>query len=113
MTLVMRSRWLAVLLACCSSAPTRSPARPAKPENKCAFVADHLMTLLTDTAKAAPVEELDRVRQQFHTRCKEDGWSPAAQKCFLGLASKGEVDRCASELTESQHEALEHGALSK
>jgi hypothetical protein len=103
----MRIRGLVLFLACCSSsAPARAPGPPPPTTNKCAFVADHLLSLLTDEAKAAPAEELDRVRMQFDTRCKEDAWSIAAQDCFLALTAKEEVDRCAAQLTAAQQEAL-------
>lgn len=77
------------------------------PENRCAHVADHLLSLMSATAQEAPPDELDRVRIQFKQRCERDGWSPAAQQCFLELAAKEEVDRCAAQLTEAQREALE------
>lgn len=62
---------------------------------------------MTATAQGAPAEELDRVRIQFTQRCERDGWSPAAQQCFLDLAAKEDVDRCASQLTDAQREAIE------
>jgi hypothetical protein len=103
----MRIWFLAVAFAACSSAPARPPGPPPATTSKCAFVADHLLSLLTDEAKAAPTEVLDKVRMRFETRCKDDGWSVTAQDCFLGLASKNEVDKCASQLTEDQQKALE------
>ena len=68
------------------------------------------MSLLSDTAREAPVEELDRVRAGFTHHCERDGWSAKAQQCFLALASKDEVDRCANELTPEQQRALEQPA---
>jgi len=95
---------LVLLVACSSAAPPL--AQPAAPANKCAFVADHLLSLLTATAKDAPGEELDRVRTQFNQRCNEDAWSAEAQQCFLELTAKEDVDRCAAKLTEAQRAAL-------
>jgi hypothetical protein len=95
----------AVLSACSHAAPAEKPAAP--PPSRCAYVADHLLSLLTDTARQAPAEELDRVRASFNTRCVEDRWSPEAQQCFEALTSKVDVNRCASLLTEEQVKALE------
>jgi hypothetical protein len=93
----------------CSSSPAPEPAGPKGPSS-CARVADHLVSLLSDTAREAPVEELDRVRAGFTHHCEQDGWSDKAQQCFLTLASKDEVDRCANELTNDQRAALEQPA---
>ena len=96
---------LLLIAACSSTAP--APAKPAMPENKCAHVADHLISLLTSAAKDAPTDEVDRVRNMFNTRCRDDRWSPDAQQCFLALTAKEEVDRCAAQLTDEQRTALE------
>lgn len=94
-----------VALGACGGT-TKRAAPPPPPPDRCAFVADHLLSLLTPAAHDAPTEELDRVRAQFNARCKEDGWSPAAQQCFLDLKAKEDVDQCASQLTEAQRNAL-------
>ena len=99
---------LATLLACGGGGPP--PAPPPAPASKCAHVADHLLSLLTTTARDAPAEELDRVRAMFNTRCRDDGWSMTAQECFLALRAKEEVDRCAAQLTQTQRAALEQPA---
>ena len=62
---------------------------------------------MTDAAKDAPVEELDRVRATFNRRCRDDGWSNKAQDCFLALTTKEDVDRCATLLTDAQRARLE------
>lgn len=105
-TAALVSTALLVVTACSSPPPLRPPPRPP---DDCARVADHLLSLMTDAAREAPVEELDRVRATFNRRCRQDGWSPKAQQCFLALAAKEEVDRCASLLTDAQRQALEHG----
>jgi hypothetical protein len=94
--------------AACTTTASPAPVQPV-PENKCAHVADHLLSLLTASAKEAPGEELDRVRNVFHSRCRDDGWSAQAQQCFLALTAKEEVDRCAAQLTDAQRSALEQG----
>jgi hypothetical protein len=101
-------RALLVLAVACGS-PAKPIARPAAvaPPDQCAQVADHLLSLMTAAAKDAPTEELDRVRVAFQRRCDEDRWSPEAQRCFLELTDKAEVDRCASRLTEEQRRSLE------
>jgi hypothetical protein len=97
---------IAVLVAC-GSGGTQAPVAATPPPSKCAHVADHLLSLLTPTARDAPAEELDRVRTMFHMRCRDDGWSIAAQECFLALRAKDEVDRCAAQLSDTQRAALE------
>jgi hypothetical protein len=108
----VRAIVLAAVIACagaCSSSPPPRPVTPKGP-SMCARVADHLVSLLSDAAKQAPVEELDRVRAGFTHHCERDAWSEKAQQCFLALASKDEVDRCATELTIEQRTALEEPA---
>ncbi len=95
-----------VLVAACSS-KSPQPAQPVAPANRCAHVADHLLSLLSSSAQEAPAEELDRVRNMFNTRCRQDVWSAEAQQCFLALTVKEEVDRCAAQLTDVQRKALE------
>lgn len=96
---------LIALVACVSS--SAPPPAPPPPASKCPHVADHLLSLLSPTAREAPTEELDRVRALFNARCEQDRWSPAAQQCFLALAAKEEVNRCATLLTDEQRTALE------
>jgi hypothetical protein len=97
---------LALMHFACSSPAKTETAKPA-PTNKCAFVADHLITLMTKTAQEAPSEEIDKVRSFFNTRCTADAWSPAAQECFLALEAKEDVNNCAAQLTDEQRSALE------
>lgn len=108
-------RWFAlVLFACGSNSPPPAPVQPAgEPADKCAHVADHLLSLLTDTAKEAPIEQLDAMRAKFNTHCVDDGWSPKAQSCFLGLRVKEEVDVCATLLTPAQRARLEQPSQTK
>jgi hypothetical protein len=100
--------YVLLVAAACGSPPTPAtpPVAPV-PANQCARVADHLLSLMTDAAKEAPTEEVDRVRVAFQRRCDEDRWSAEAQQCFLDLASKADVDRCATRLTDAQRQALE------
>lgn len=104
---VLQCAMLGVVVACGSPTKPSPPPAPPAPENQCAQVADHLLSLMTATAKDAPTEELDRVRVAFKRRCDEDRWSPEAQHCFLELTDKAEVDRCATRLTDPQRRALE------
>ena len=96
---------LVVVVACGS--PVKPSTPPAPPQNQCAQVADHLLSLMTATAKDAPTEELDRVRVAFERRCDDGRWSPEAQRCFLELVDKADVDRCATQLTDEQRRSLE------
>jgi hypothetical protein len=103
----MRTSLLAIALAiaACSSGKATSPPpsnAATPPPNKCAYVADHLLSLMTKTAQEAPAEELDRVRNHFNNRCVTDGWSMEAQECFLSLTTREAVDQCAAKLTEDQ-----------
>lgn len=97
---------LSIVLVACSGPAENTPAPVAAPASTCAHVADHLLSLLTPTAREAPAEELDRVRAMFHARCRDDGWSASAQDCFLALRVKEDVDRCAAQLTDAQRAAL-------
>jgi hypothetical protein len=103
----MRLAFVVLAVACGSPAKPTAPPTPAAPANECARVADHLLSLMTDTAKDAPTEQLDRVRVAFERHCKDDHWSTAAQRCFLDLETKADVDRCATQLTDTQRQALE------
>lgn len=98
---------LVVVIGCGSPPKPTAPLAAPAPQNQCAQVADHLLSLMTATAKDAPTEELDRVRVAFKQRCDDDRWSPEAQRCFLELTDKAEVDRCANRLTDEQRRALE------
>lgn len=98
---------LCAVLACGAPVKPSTPPPPSAPESQCAQVADHLLSLMTATAKDAPTEELDRVRVAFKKRCDEDRWSVEAQRCFLELTDKAEVDRCATRLTDEQRRLLE------
>jgi hypothetical protein len=75
---------------------------PTTPASKCPNVADQLLSLMTATAKDAPLESLDSMRMVFTERCEQDGWSREAQECFLGLTAMTEAARCESLLTEAQ-----------
>lgn len=97
---------LAGALAACNGSKS-APAQPVAPPNKCAHVADHLLSLMTKTAQDAPAEELDRVRAHFHKRCTEDRWSADAQQCFLSLTAREDVNRCAAQLTDEQRTNIE------
>jgi hypothetical protein len=103
----MRRALILLVTACGSASTSTTPVAPAAPAPSCARVADHLLSLMSPTAKDAPTEEVDRVRVMFERRCTEDRWSTDAQRCFLDLADKAEVDRCASQLTDAQRHALE------
>jgi hypothetical protein len=105
----MRVRsWLSIVLVACARAslPPPAPAPSPPPRDTCAHVADHLLSLLSETAREAPPEELDRVRAAFGARCEQDGWSVEARRCFVELTRREDVDRCASLLTEDQQQAL-------
>jgi len=102
----MRTSWLAFVLVACSGGGPAPVAKPAAPANKCAFVADHFISLLTKEAQEAPADEIDRLRAHFNRRCVDDGWSAEAQQCFLSLTAKEDINRCAEQLTETQRDAI-------
>jgi hypothetical protein len=106
----VRSSLFSALVACASAPPAPpAPVPSPPPRDTCAHVADHLLSLLSETAREAPPDELDRVRAAFLARCEQDGWSVDARRCFVELASRDDVDRCASLLSEDQQRALGPG----
>lgn len=95
---------LVVLLVACSSSAPKAPAPPLP--SKCASVADHLLSLMSPTAQE-PTETLDKMRTIFETRCRDDGWSPSAQHCFLAATSLASAaERCESLLTAEQTQSF-------
>jgi hypothetical protein len=98
---------LVVLVACSNGkGASTTPAPQGQTAGKCAQVADHLLSLMSDTARGAPTEDLDRMRNVFTARCEQDGWSAEAQQCFLGVTSLRHAVRCEDLLTESQMAAF-------
>jgi hypothetical protein len=99
----MKAVALLVLVACSSKPP---PSAPAAPPTKCANVADHLLSLMSPAAQE-PTETLDKFRAMFNTRCREDGWSPEAQACFLAATTLANAaEQCESKLTPDQTAAF-------
>lgn len=99
----MKAVVLLVLVACSSKPP---PSAPAAPPTKCANVADHLLSLMSPAAQE-PTETLDKFRAMFNTRCREDGWSPEAQACFLAATTLANAaEQCESKLTPDQTAAF-------
>ena len=100
----MKRALLVFAVACSNPAP---PPKPPAPPPRCANVADHLLELMTPTAKDAPAEQLDAMRRLFNDHCRDDHWTPAAQDCLLAASSLKEVgERCSAELTPEQTMAL-------
>ena len=100
----MKRALLLIAAACSNPAP---PPKPPAPPPRCANVADHLLELMTPTAKDAPAEQLDAMRRLFNDHCRDDEWTPAAQDCLLSAASLKEVgERCGDKLTPEQTMAL-------
>jgi hypothetical protein len=97
-------RALLLVHVACGSNPL--PSAPTKPPSKCASVADHLLSLMSPAAQE-PTEMLDKFRAIFNTRCRDDGWSPEAQECFLAATTLANAaEQCESKLTPEQTEAF-------
>jgi hypothetical protein len=93
-------RWLIVLAACSHPAPSPKPAAPA---NQCALLADHLVALMPAAEKLP--DQVDPFRKLIFQHCDRDGWTPDAQRCFLGLASLDD-DHCTAYLTAAQQSGI-------
>jgi hypothetical protein len=104
----MRRLVLAALTACSHPAPVAPPA--AKPPSPCERVSDHLVSLMSASSVATD-GQLDPYRRLIATRCEQDLWTQAAQKCFLETASLVDGDRCQSLLTPSQQQALQRDGM--
>jgi hypothetical protein len=96
---------LVLAIAACSS-PVGKPAAPVQPPSKCAQVADHVVSLMSETAQQ-PTDELDEFRKLVFQHCRDDHWSAQAQDCFLGATSRKDAgDRCEQLLTPEQLKSL-------
>jgi hypothetical protein len=94
------------LAAGACSKPAAQPAAPAQPPPKCAQVADHVVSLMSETAQQ-PTDELDAFRTLVFQHCRDDRWSVQAQDCFLGATSRKDAgDRCEPLLTQDQLTSL-------
>ncbi len=100
---------LASVLAACGGGAKQVDTTPVKAgAPACEKMADHLVGLMKQGAAAgAPQEASDRITQVLIERCTVDGWSIAAQQCFLGVATLEESDRCAPMLTVPQRDAAD------
>lgn len=100
----MRALVLLAIVGCGS--PAAKPAVPVQPPSKCAQVADHVVSLMSETAQQ-PTDELDAFRKLLFQHCRDDHWSAPAQDCFLGATSRKDAgDRCEPLLTPEQLKAL-------
>jgi hypothetical protein len=106
----MRHPWLAALLfaACGGSSPKATPmAGPADPSAgpTCAQVSDHLMAMISPTAKDAPTDEIDQMRIKVTRQCEDTAWSLAARRCVMDATAATETTACDSMFTDRQRNA--------
>jgi hypothetical protein len=108
------TRLLVVLVfAGCPGRPPADPVHTPAGPGPCERMADHLVGLMqpVDPATGQAIERdrdtADLIARTLITRCTEDRWTLDAQRCFLGLASIPEADRCAPLLTVEQRDAMD------
>jgi hypothetical protein len=107
---VMRGLWISFVLAACSHSATAPSAPAATAPSNCERVSDHLVSLM-GASSAATDDQLDPFRRVIATRCEQDVWTAAAQQCFLETKSLADGDRCQSQLTPSQQQALQRDGM--
>jgi hypothetical protein len=96
-----------LFLAACGGAP--APVAPPAGPRPCEATADHLVGLMSTAPPASDGERetRDAITRVMIRRCVEDAWSAEAQRCFAGVATLAESDRCAPLLTEGQRAAAD------
>jgi len=75
---------------------------PTTAAPECAAVAERLATV----AHADTPDRQGEARDMLRTRCVDDKWSDEARSCFATVENDGEVQGCASKLTDTQQKAL-------
>ena len=94
-----------VVLVACGGGTKPTETTPAPAKSKCAYVADHLVSMLSEEARR-DTGNVDTMRRIFHQRCSEDGWSAQVQDCFLAVTQIEDGERCAKLLTPEQERAI-------
>ncbi len=100
---------LLILAACPSSAPKDPTYTPAGPK-PCEQMADHVVGLMqpTDPTTGKQVEQnretADAITRVLIDTCTKDKWTQDAQRCWSGLASFRDVEKCAPLMTIEQRE---------
>jgi hypothetical protein len=100
------SRWiLVVVVAVVACSHDANPPAPVVTPSKCAQVADHVVSLMSASAKSP--EQVDPFRTVIARRCNEDGWPVVAQDCLLATKQLGDGNACQQQLTEQQAKKFE------
>jgi hypothetical protein len=100
------ARWLALVLVTACGGSTPKPAPEVKGPSVCDRVADHEISLMSASQKAAP-EQLDPFRKLIARHCTDDHWPAQMHDCLLASATIAEGDACEKYLTPQQAQALE------
>ena len=66
-----------------------------------------MMDTLTAGKADAPPAEVKKYHDLFVSHCQADAWSPQVRACFAGIKSLDEGDKCASQMTDAQRQALD------
>jgi hypothetical protein len=88
----------------CGSTPKPTPQ--VKGPTTCDRVADHEISLMSASQKAAP-EQLDPFRKVIARHCTDDAWSAEMTECLLATKTIAEGDACGKYLTPKQAEGLQ------
>ncbi len=98
-------RILLLVLALGACGQSAEPKTAAMAPKSCDNVADHVVSLMSASAKSP--EDVDPFRRIIAKRCSEDAWSADAQQCMLSIKSLDEGNACEKQLTEAQAKAFE------
>ncbi len=99
------NRILLLVLALGACGPSAQPKTAATGPKACDNVADHVVSLMSASAKSP--EAVDPFRQIIAKRCSEDAWSEDAQHCMLSTTTLEEGNACEKNLTDAQAKSFE------
>ena len=98
-------RILLLVLALWACGQSAQPKTAATGPKSCDNVADHVVSLMSASAKSP--EDVDPFRQIVAKRCSEDAWSDDAQQCMLSIKTLEEGNACEKQLTDAQAKSFE------
>ena len=99
-------RWLVVLLVACGGSAKPAPAPKPAATDQCARAADGMVHVLPAAKDPDAAEAVDKLRVLIRDRCRADGWSPEAQRCWGDAKTADDLNVCGTLLTDDQQAAL-------
>ena len=100
---------ICVLVAC----------RDAPPDAPCAISANRFFIIVRDdlarstvddATRRAVTERLPALRDELYRACTDDAWSASVRNCIANAPDHIAIERCESELTETQRRGLDRAA---